>query len=296
VSDYLVLINSKSGRAKELGREAIEEDLRPAFEGRGSVSFLDGPFPELAEAAQEFGGKAVVTVGGDGTIGGIAGILQRRDEAPMLIPLPYGTANLVPLDLDMPLDPDEALKRSLAAPPRKIDLVQMGERAMLHSALFGTFAEMAEEREELRHAPTFGDALGAATTMIEHFLSAQSDAYRFTLDGETIETETSAVFIVNGPVFAGKGVAPRRNQLDGGKLIVYVSRQRGLLGLMQHILDGLTVGLEGSDDLHRYEADRVLVEPMGKELHYTLDGEPGTSKQAIEFAIRPLSLTVPDLR
>ncbi|MCQ8185389.1 diacylglycerol/lipid kinase family protein [Parvularcula maris] len=296
MSDYLVLINSKSGRAKELGAEAIEADLRPAFASHGDARFLSGAFTELAEAAQGFGGKAVVTVGGDGTIGGIAGVLQKRQQAPMLIPLPYGTANLVPLDLDMPLDADVALKRSLAAPPRKIDLVRMGERAMLHSALFGTFAEMAEDREELRHAPTFGDALGAATTMIEHFLSAQSDAYRFTLDGEVIETETSAVFIVNGPVWAGKGVAPRRNKLDGGKLIVYVSQQRGLLGLMQHILDGLTVGLEGSDDLQRYEADEVLVEPMGKELHYTLDGEPGTSREAISFTIHPRCLTVPDLR
>jgi diacylglycerol kinase family enzyme len=296
VSDYLVLINSMSGRAEELGPDAIEDDLRPLFRDRGTATFLADDFAGLAEAAAAFEGKAVVTVGGDGTIGGIAGVLQRRSEAPVLIPLPYGTANLVPLDIGMPLSPREALRNSLSAPVRLIDFVSVAEMPMLHSAFFGTFAEMAEDREDMRRAPTFGDALGAATTMIEHFLSAQTDAYRLTLDGETIETETSAVFVANGPVLAGEGVAPRRSKLDGGKMVVYVSRQKGLLSLLQHIVDGLTVGFEGSEDLDRYEASEVVVETLGNELHYSVDGEPGTSREPLRFVMHPRALRVPDLR
>jgi diacylglycerol kinase family enzyme len=296
MTDYLVLINELSGRAGELGAEAIEDDLRPVFRGHGEPEFLTGSFDELAAAAKTFCGKGLVTVGGDGTIGGIANVLQRRTDPPVLIPLPYGTANLVPLDLEMSLTPSEALAQSLGAPIRKIDFVRMGDIAMLHSTLFGTFAEMAEDREDLRKAPTFGDAIGAVTTLIDHFLSAESDTYRLTLDGQAIEVETSAVFVVNGPVRAGEGVAPRRDSLDGGKLIVYISRQKGLFSLMQHIFDGLTVGLEASDELVRAEASEVIIEGLGRELHYAIDGEPGVSKEQLHFRMFPQDLLVPDLR
>lgn len=296
-AEHLVLINSKSGRASSEGPENIERDLRSVLDERGETEVIVAPVEELMDAARESTSDALITVGGDGTIAGIASCVYGRKDAPLYIPLPYGTANLIPRDLGMSLEPVEALRQSLAAPKRKIDFVNAEGRALLHSAGFGTFAEMAEEREALRSAPTFGDALGAATAMWDQFIETRDEPYVITIDGERMEVETSAVFISNNPITGGEGVLPLRERLDTGEMVVYISRGGGVLSLMQHIVDAMTGQFDESDDFIRRKAREVTIESRSREgLHYTIDGEPGRDLEKISFTMHPSCLTVPDLR
>ncbi|GGY38290.1 diacylglycerol/lipid kinase family protein [Parvularcula lutaonensis] len=295
-ADYLVLINSKSGRASAEGPENIERDLRSVLDTRGSTEVLVAPVEELMEVARQSGSRALVTVGGDGTIAGIASCVYGRKDAPLYIPLPYGTANLIPRDLGMPMDPVEALRLSIDAPPRKIDFVDAQGRALLHSAGFGTFAEIAEAREALRSAPTFGDRVGAALMMWDQFLETGEEPYRITVDGKLVEIESAAVFVSNNPITGGQGALPLRERLDTGQIVVYISRGRGVFALVQHVIEAMTGQFDESPEFIRETGREVEIESRGHGLHYTIDGEPGSNRDRIRFTMYPSCLTVPDLR
>ncbi|NNU16208.1 hypothetical protein HK107_07730 [Parvularcula sp. ZS-1/3] len=296
MSPHLVLINEASGRASEEGADVIAERLEPILEEYGGGSFNVAEVPELIEAAKSFEGRSIITVGGDGTIAAIASALYQREDQPTLIPLPYGTANLVPRDIGMPLDPTEALARSLEAGTRKIDFVEANGRALLHSAAFGAFAEIAEGREDLRSAPTFDDALGASLSMWEQFIDTHATPYRLNIDGEERVVESSALFVANGAISGGEGILPQRNFLDRGEIVLYISKGRGVLGLLQHIAEAITGRWDDSEEFERITAQQVIVSEADEELHYTIDGEPGRGEKALKFTMHACSLTVPDLR
>jgi diacylglycerol kinase family enzyme len=291
-----VLINELSGRAGGEGCDRVKEDLRRAVPRGMSIDFTVAHVPDLMEVAKDLDTDAIATAGGDGTIAAIGSVLANRKDAPVFIPLPYGTANLIPRDLLMPMEPSDALHASLKAPYRYIDFVQAGKQGLLHSAAFGNFAEMAEDRESFRKAPTFGDALGAAAAMWEDFVETRDDPYRITIDGEAMEIDSSAVFVTNNPITHGVGGVPRREALDGGRMIVYISRSGGVFGLLQHVIEAMRGDFDDSEDFFRFAANQVTVETLGRELHYTIDGEPSRDKAAITFQMKPSSLKVPDLR
>lgn len=294
--DILVLINDKSGRAREEGADAIKRQLTPILEQKGDPRFIIDDVPVLMDAAKDGDARTVVSVGGDGTIAGISGALQGRDDAGMFIPLPYGTANLIPRDLGLSLDPEEALRQAISAPPRAIDYVEVGTQSLLHSAAFGTFAEMAEDRETYRDAPTQADRFGAAVGMFERFLDAQPGRYRVTLDGDEQEVETAAIFVANNTITGAQGGLPRRDTLDAGELKVYISRNRGVLGLLTHMIDAVAGQFTDNPEFDTYTARSVTVQTLDRELHFTIDGEPGRDVEDLTFIMHPRSLKVPDLR
>lgn len=293
---HLVLINEHSGRALEEGVDTIKDTLREVYADDYDVEFVVASVPELMKRAAAYGGEAVVTVGGDGTVGGVASVLYGRENGPMLIPLPYGTANLVARDLCLPLEPEEALCAALEAPRRLIDFVSVGDHALLHSAAFGSFAEMAEGREGLRRAPTFGDALDAAVHMFDSFIETHPVPYTLKLDDRVISTDSAAVFIANGAITGNEGPLPARANLDRGELVVYISKGKRVLGLIRHVLEAMAGTFDESSEFVRYTAQRVSISTAERELHYTIDGEPGTAGQSLEFVMHCCSLCVPDLR
>lgn len=295
-TELLVLINEESGRVREEGAEQIRHVLSRVCGDEISPRFITASVPELMEEARTCTAGKVVSAGGDGTIAGIASSLHGRDDKPVFIPLPYGTANLIPRDIGFPLDPEEALRIAITAPSRMIDYVDVNGSPMLHSAAFGTFAEMAEGRETFRSAPTFGDAVGAATDMWDRFIETHAVRYQVQVDGESLSVESSALFVVNNAITSGETALPNRARLDGGELVVYISKTRGVLGLVQHVVEAIAGGFHESEDFIRRTGQTVRVETDERRLNYTIDGEPGQGEEALNFTMVPKSLKVPDLR
>jgi diacylglycerol kinase family enzyme len=226
----------------------------------------------------------------------MAQAVMRCAAGPVFVPLPYGTANLIARDLQFPINPRKALLRSLRAPNRLIDYAEIGGQPLLHSAVFGTFAEIAEARELYRSAPTFEDRIGAASEWFDRLISSEPKYYAVTIDGQTAEFQTNAIFVTNNPITHGDAGTPRRSHLDRGTLSVYISDSRGPFGFLQRIIEAVSGTFDESHGIAEYTAREVEVRCLDDEAHLTVDGEPRVTEETIKMAIHPSCLRVPDLR
>lgn len=291
----LFLVNAKSGRVQADGPDATETSLRGALPPGTEARFVVGDVPDLLAALDDAGPDTVATVGGDGTIGAVAGTLAGRDDAPRFLPLPYGTANLIPRDLGLPLDPLEALAPGLRAPVRRIDYATANDAPMLHSAVFGTFAAVAEEREQLRDADGPGDWASGLAGAASALIGAEDRRFALTIDGEPLDAVTNTVFVALGDITASDRGVPRRDRLDGGHLTVYLTDTHGPLGFLRRIVEAGTGGLGESEAIATYRCARATIRSDGPLL-YARDGELAQGEAEAIFAVRPGALAVPDLR
>ena len=294
MTDVLFLVNDQSGRVREEGAEAVEEALWAVVPGGREARFVTGEVPALLEALEESAAPTVVTVGGDGTIGAVASALAGCEDR-LFVPLPYGTANLIPRDLGMPLDPVRALERSLRAPPRRVDFATANGKPLLHSAVFGTFAEIAEERERLRSAKDLGDRLSALGAAAGALFGTKALSYHITIDGEPVDATTNTVFVTNNAITGGERGVPQRARLDAGHLVAYVSDSKSPFGFLQRIIEAGTGGFDESDGIVRHVCREAVIRANG-ELVYSRDGEVEDGETEVAFAVRPGTLRVPDLR
>ena len=290
----LVLINEQAGTVIDEGEAGVRAQLEDGLDG-AEARFVVGEVPQLLEAMGQ-GENTVVTVGGDGTVGAIAQALAGREDAPRFVPLPYGTMNLIHRDIGFPLEPLEALRLGLAANTRTIDYAEANGKALLHSAVFGTFAEVAEQREEMRAAEgplaMVQAAFGAATRLFD----AEPHPYALTIDGETMTVATNAIFVTNNAITGGQRGVPVRERLDAGELVIYVSDSLGAGGFLQRLLEAVTGGFDESHGILRYVAREATIRAQDRPATYSRDGEVVEGEDAVRLVVRPRALRVPDLR
>ena len=291
----LVLINEGAGTVIDRGEDAVRREIEAQLGGR-EARFVTGDVPSLLDAIGADAPETVVTVGGDGTVGAVAQSLAGRDDPPRFVPLPYGTMNLIHRDIGFPLDPMEALRRGLDADLRLIDYAEANGAPLLHSAVFGTFAEVAEKREEVRSAEGPVAKIGAAFEAAGRLLDAHASPYVLIIDGERIEATTNAIFVTNNAITGGERGVPVRERLDAGELVVYVSDSERAGGFVQRLLEAATGGFDESHGILRYVAREATIEARDGPATYSRDGEVVEGEAAVTLAIRPRALCVPDLR
>ena len=290
----LVLINEQAGTVIDEGEDAVRAQIEEALGGQ-AARFVVGKVPELLEAMGQ-GEDTVVTVGGDGTVGAIAQALAGRNDAPRFVPLPYGTMNLIHRDIGFPLEPLEALRRGLAADTRAVDYAEANGRALLHSAVFGTFAEVAEQREEIRAAEGPIAKVQAAFGAAARLLDAEPHPYDLMIDGQALSVTTNAIFVTNNAITGGERGVPVRERLDAGELVVYVSDSLGAGGFLQRLIEAVTGGFDESHGILRYVAREATIRAKDRPATYSRDGEVVEGEDEVRLTVRPGALRVPDLR
>lgn len=293
----LVLVNASAGRVLQEGTEAVSASLAAVLEAKAiTPRIVAGGVQDLLDALVSLEEGMVITAGGDGTIGAVAGVIAKMKAPPLFVPLPFGTANFVPKDLGMPLEPVAALEASLEAPERRIDYATANSRPLLHSAVFGTFAETAEAREAMREAEGPMETVGAAAGWVSGLVNADTARYRLVIDGEPLEAETNAVFVTNNAITGGEFGRPARERLDARKLYVYVSDSRTAFGFTQRVLEFVTGGFDESHGISRHVCSWATVEAASGHLVYAVDGEVVEGEDCVRFDLHPGKLRVPDLR
>jgi diacylglycerol kinase family enzyme len=293
----LVLINAEAGRVLDEGADRIQEEIGEALARSGAAVRMEvAPVPDLLRLLREAREDTVVTVGGDGTVGAVAGALAAMEAPPRFVPLPFGTANLFTRDLGLPLDPMEALEAAIGAKTRRIDYARANEHPLLHSAVFGTFAEVAEAREHLRKARTPGEFFDALAEAAGDLLRADPLDYHLVIDGEALDATTNAVFVTNNAITGGERGVPVRERLDAGELVVYLSDSVGPLGFIKRVIEAVTGGFDDSDGIIRHVCRTATVTSGGGPLVYSADGEVIDDEREVRFVIEPGALGVPDLR
>lgn len=96
-----------------------------------------------AKSACDQGCDLIVAMGGDGTLGQIiTGILASSNEASLAI-IPLGTVNNLARSLEIPINPDQAMRLIGTGEKRAIDLGRVNDHYMISSLTLGYLAQSA---------------------------------------------------------------------------------------------------------------------------------------------------------
>ena len=292
----LVIVNTLSGGGdaglydyvRALGTSGTEVTLR----------FHDGKTSLEALVADGAGFDRVVAAGGDGTASAVCYAL--RDSGVPILVYPAGTANLLALNLGMPLEPRALAETTMHGVPVRFDLGEIerpsrfGEPPMRTG--FAIMAGAGYDAAIVEAAQPYKSTLGPAAYLLAAVGNLAPTAARFELDldGEHVSTDGMAVLIVNFgrlqfdlPV--ARGADPRDGMLD-----IAVVRSRSIAGLLPAVLSGL-FDREGSRDatpgVDVYSASKITLSAY-PPLRVQYDGEVADALTPFSARVLPGAATL----
>lgn len=290
---YYVILNANAGTANATGVTA--EAVQELFEANGMTAIVDADRDAGMEArierAMASGAGTVVAAGGDGTITALASALVGTDR--QLAILPLGTVNALAKDLNVPLALPEAVAALKTAEARQIDVGEVNGRVFLHKVVVGLIPGVAAGREKIRGRYDVAAKVGFLRYFFRRLARAKRMAVAIETDTGTRRVErVQALAVASNSYDEGVGQFFSRQSLDRGTLTLYVLSHFTLRDFLR-----LTTGML----LGRWQDDKALsvesVQSVTINSHRTLlkvmfDGEVLTLQTPLQFAIRPLALSV----
>lgn len=211
----------------------------------------------VRRACREGSYDMVAAAGGDGTVSAVANGIVGID-IPLAI-LPLGSGNALAREMDIPLPLDQAL--NLLAGPHRLagfDMIDAGERHFLLSLSAGLSAKTMSEtsRDEKR---LFGKA-AYFLTGLKQFFGLKLDRYELIIDGKSVRTRASEVYIANIGMIGFKQFRfPSRVQPDDGILNVCIVRTKTLLDYIRLFWSALFGNPEENPELVILPAEEVTI-------------------------------------
>ncbi|MDP2233824.1 MAG: diacylglycerol kinase family protein [Actinomycetota bacterium] len=289
----LAIVNTKAG----LGDAGLYEFLRVVGTTGAEITLRfmvsGSTTKELVRDADEF--DRVIAAGGDGTVSSVCYAL--RDVDVPILAYPAGTANLLALNLMMPLEPAELARIALSDCTVDLDLGELviglpGDPArrregFVIAAGAGFDASIMESAQELK------GSIGVAAYLVAAFQNLTPTVSHFTLelDGETIHTEGIAVLIANVARLQFDLTITHESHPADGKFEVVVVRTRNALELLPAVWTAIvdrTTGLRPAKtaglDVHSASVIRIEADPP---LPVQFDGEITSECTPLEVRVLP---------
>lgn len=286
-----VIINASGGTATRLG-DKLADTVHDAFDKAGraiALELVEGK--DIVAAVQRHVGKrAVVVGGGDGTLGGAAGVLA--DSRTSLAILPLGTRNHLALELGIPEDLPEAASVAVDGYHRQIDIGCAGKRVFVNNASLGIYTCLVREREA-HSAPKWLATVPAAVATIRQW---RAQAFDLVVDRKRRDLRTPLLFIGNNRYSFAKGKVGARESLSDGTLSLYAVAAQRPLGLAAFAARALVGRADPSNDFEeKFDARRIVVDGKGP-IDVALDGEVVSLTRPVVFKTLPgaLSVIVPE--
>ena len=244
----LVILNPAGNRGRCARLRAPLE--RALAGGRGELALTDAPGAAeklAAEAASR--GRAIVAVGGDGTLSEVAGgILASGQRVPLGI-VTAGSGNDYACEtLKLPRDPFKALEIALHGAPMAMDVGMVNGRYFINSLGVGIDANIAARAERLKRVPLLrGRALYQVASVYEVlFRYNKCPQLRISLEGAAQDKRAYALAAVTiGPTYGGGfRINPNADPTDGlfDVCVIVKPRQMRALGLLPMVKKGQHVG------------------------------------------------------
>jgi len=294
-----MIYNPAAGRfpaAPLLGRAA-----RVLQEAGWTVHMDEGrQVPSVSEAAREAveaRAEAVFVVGGDGSVGQVADVLEGTDTA--LGVLPAGTANVWAQEIGLPrLDwihwyaLEQAAERLAYGDQHLVDLGTCNENNFLLWAGVGLDAHIVnsiEPRERWEKA--FG-AIHYATLALWNASGWEGIELKVSADAKTYEGRFLIAVASNIPAYAGGliDLAPAA-KVDDGLLDFWLITGSSLSDALIRVAQIFMGRLVRTEGVISFQAAKATFEVQGMA-PIQCDGEPCAESRTIEFGVRPRALRV----
>ncbi len=287
----VAIVNPKSGRKDGdipkalrafLKADGRDGEVRMPSEGRSIA--------DLAREAVDEGCAMVIAAGGDGTICGVGEVLAGTETA--LGVVPAGTFNYFARSLELPQDVEGALKVIAAGHTRKVDVGQINERMFLNNASVGIYSLIRRVRERTyRH---WGRSRVAAYWSVLRALVTLYNPMDVTLtvDGQTRRARSSLVFVCISRYQLEEFELEGAEAVRDGKLALFLSRDRGRLGLLKQALRLAMHGMQRGRDFDLVTGQEVTVETGRPYRHVVRDGETERMEGPFRFRMMQGALKV----
>ncbi len=261
-----------------LRRAGAEAELLPTG-GRGDAA---GIAAELAEK----GAPRLVVAGGDGTINEVVnGIAGSETE---LAIIPSGTANVLALELEIPMKLDEACALAVHGASVRLDLGLAGERyfALMAGAGFDALVIKNINPVLKRTIRRAAFPVSGIRTFFREELSPLS------IDSGGYHTEGYFVIASNARYYGGRfGPNPRASMADG-LLDICVLKGRNLSRMLRFWVGALGKGTIDSAVAESFRSSEVEIGcPAGADVPLQTDGEV-VGRLPVKISIVPEALKV----
>jgi diacylglycerol kinase (ATP) len=235
-----VVLNPIAGHSD---RATIEETLAQSFSDAGwsyEIYRITGEesMPKVIHSALDQDYDVFVAAGGDGTVSAVAAGLANSGK-PLGI-LPVGTANVLALELGIPLRLSGALSLLTGNHRhRSMDVLCIGERYLLVGLSIGLLPLIARDTptEEKHRLGLFA----YLWTGLKELGRLNVRTFELTIDGRDNRLRAAELIVANGATF---DTAMRRFGLSGspveGRIVVYALRALTPLGLILLIWQRIT--------------------------------------------------------
>ncbi len=285
------IVNPISGTG---GKASIARALEGMTTSRGDrveVVFTEraGHGVELAREAVARGVRAVVAVGGDGTVNEVAGALCGTEVAFGVIPC--GSGNGMARHLHIPMDTRKAIDVLNTGVVERVDYCTVNERPFFCTCGVGFDAQVSHKfaNEDTRGLVTY-----VRTTISEYF-RYRARHYRLTIDGESLEEKAFVIACCNAAQYGNNAfVAPRASMRDGQVDITVIHSfdlpSAALLGARL-----FTSQIERDRHVTIYRGSEIVIERDDDDVMH-IDGDPVMMPARLEIRCHPsgLRVLVPD--
>ncbi len=262
----LFVINPISG-----GKEKTdwEVSIREYFSGKPHVIefyILNGRDDKssLRHYIQLLRPARVVAVGGDGTVKMLAEML--KETTVQLGILPAGSANGMAKELDIPLDPEEALQIIEHGKPKQVDLIRINEEEIcLHLSDLGLNAMLVKSFEQSSGRGMWG----YGRSVLQMLFQKRKMNVNIEIDGKTIKRSAYMVALANARKYGtGANINPDGNIADGIFEVVVI-RKINLLEIYKSIFTNRSFHPRR---IEIFPARDVKIQ-TNRRVHFQVDGE-----------------------
>lgn len=273
---FLVLVNPRASGGLP---EAVRRRLGGAFAARAVPFDIVEPADaedalRVVRAAAARSYRAVVAVGGDGTVGlALRGTVG--SDTPVAI-VPFGTGNQLALNFDIPISLEDSVRVAVEGRVENVDLCRANGETFALIAGAGLDADvMTAATSELKSRIGFAAYLYSG---LKNIITPPSADFRIVADEQEVLVRASMVLLANasqlgaGPLPVEVTVAPRSSVTDG-LIDVAIYAPRNLPEVARILWRVARKQFGGDDRMIFLQARNVLIE-SDPPVAIQIDGEP----------------------
>lgn len=232
-----------------------------------TLHFLDSFSTELIrKEINKYKPNIVAVAGGDGTISLMASILE-GSSIPLAI-IPFGSANGMAKDLEIPIEIEESIEVLLNGTIKKIDLIKINDRKCIHLADVGLNARVVNrfEKDLKRGISTY------ARHLFGEMFFLKSYVFHIVYDGKKIRRKGVSITFANASKYGTGAVINPEGKLDDGRFELVLVKPFPKIKLFSIAWKMFTNQLHTSDYVEIFSCKKAVVF-SNKKTTLQIDGE-----------------------